>query len=1157
MKTIRSLTRILTGRTAVVAALLALALPLGAASPTAFTYQGRLKDDGVLVSGTYDLRFRLHDEETGGGNVSFYDANSVLVSALTNAPVYVTNGVFSVTLDFGSRPFTNNDVLWLGVAVRTNGSTGNYVNQSPRFKIAAVPYAVRAAVADAAVTANSLSGTVSASQVSGTLTAAQLADGAITSDKLAAGSVTSTALAAGSVGYSQLAPNALSGDLISDGVWTRDGMDEKVTVTFRRSFGSIPSVSVADSDWDVKSRSTTGFVVEHDSSFDTHLQSGGSDTYIGTHTSSAVLPDGSIGLAFYDDTENVLKYRRWDVATKTWTTKFIIGETQYGSQSYGQYCNLKVIGGKPVIAYRNLTTKRPNLAYCSDSLGDISNRWTIVTNLCATNTTTIEIGRYLTLEEVDGRPLIVSQYTNTLVANSAALIYSANFNSSNNWSHNWLSTSLAATNPKPRGVVALPGAYSRPGVAFEDQNSDNLGWIYFNGSGATTNWRNNQIIVPVDTSVNTVGAGGKAAIINGHPAISYYDTTSGDLKYAYSSTATGSAGSWTLVTVDSSNDGDLGTSLAVVGGTPAIAYHDNVDRNLRYAYSTDANGAAGTWSTKLVYSTDDAGMNPWLTEFNGGPFITSYYTNATQGKILDVFSSLSFLDRGSIYLATNGTPYDITVTAVQGVTTVKNLTSGFASVGVGTYSPAVPLHVVANVAPGSTTEPRDTNHVVIIENTNTNIGASGLAIKLRRPVDSLYGTAAWNGVSAANNYITFYKDVAEGVFTRDVDIAGRIEGISNKDLYDTLVAMGLKGSATEILTEIAASTYVGQMISFAKLGVDGLSMFDFDPGIKIETDVSDWFSYGDLPSLSINWSGFSHNWDKGELPSIKKSPVSFSTPSLKINGDKKQAFLDDIFDMGDKAKLMWDIISDGPNMAYQEAYLALEGSGVTYESGSGDYAEWLERLDHNEKMKWGEIVGVVGGKITKQTEGADQLLVISRKPIVLGNMPVPGKEKVSQKVAFMGQVPVKVTGFVAKGDYIVASGNNDGLGRPVKRESMTIEQLSKVVGVAWSEKNTVGTNYVRVAVGLRPTEMINVAQQQAKVQEALKAENVQLRSELAEMKAQMALFAASLKNVETLVASTRPANDTPPGEKSVKSAESLPATGKPAPSITKTAAAQR
>lgn len=146
--------------------------------------------------------------------------------------------------------------------------------------------------------------------------------------------------------------------------------------------------------------------------------------------------------------------------------------------------------------------------------------------------------------------------------------------------------------------------------------------------------------------------------------------------------------------------------------------------------------------------------------------------------------------------------------------------------------------------------------------------------------------------------------------------------------------------------------------------------------------------------------------------------------------------------------------------------------GVEYSSGSGDYAEWLRRQPNERVHQYGEIVGIKGGLVSLNTQDADQVMVVSRRPIVLGNAPQPHQEKYFEKIAFLGQVPVRVLGTVAVGDYIVATGNNDGLGIAVHPSKMQIKDFPKVVGVAWeSGKNKSSVNVVKTGIGLNKNDL--------------------------------------------------------------------------------------
>src|SRR5688572_20596233 len=77
---------------------LCIAASTGHAQGTAFTYQGQLIEAGNLATGIYDFRFAVYGAATGGPSVSGAPTNAIGVP--------VTNGVFTVRLDFGSVVFT-------------------------------------------------------------------------------------------------------------------------------------------------------------------------------------------------------------------------------------------------------------------------------------------------------------------------------------------------------------------------------------------------------------------------------------------------------------------------------------------------------------------------------------------------------------------------------------------------------------------------------------------------------------------------------------------------------------------------------------------------------------------------------------------------------------------------------------------------------------------------------------------------------------------------------------------------------------------------------------------------------------------------------------------------------------------------------------------
>jgi hypothetical protein len=109
-----------------------------AALGTSFTYQGQLKKDGNPVNGNCDFRFSLWD---AAGSGSPPTGGSQIGSTQTKTGVTVTDGLFTVPLDFGERAFTG-DARWLQIAVRCPAGSGSYTTLSPRQQLTPTPYAL-------------------------------------------------------------------------------------------------------------------------------------------------------------------------------------------------------------------------------------------------------------------------------------------------------------------------------------------------------------------------------------------------------------------------------------------------------------------------------------------------------------------------------------------------------------------------------------------------------------------------------------------------------------------------------------------------------------------------------------------------------------------------------------------------------------------------------------------------------------------------------------------------------------------------------------------------------------------------------------------------------------------------------------------------------
>src|SRR4051812_24138945 len=116
------------------------------AQTSTFTYQGKLTDGGSPANSVYDFTFKLYSADVGGTQVP-PSGGDVLKDDVT-----VTNGIFTVSLDFGQSPFTGaTQAYFLEIWVRPGSQTGAYTQLLPRQPITSSPYAVQTIRAQTAV----------------------------------------------------------------------------------------------------------------------------------------------------------------------------------------------------------------------------------------------------------------------------------------------------------------------------------------------------------------------------------------------------------------------------------------------------------------------------------------------------------------------------------------------------------------------------------------------------------------------------------------------------------------------------------------------------------------------------------------------------------------------------------------------------------------------------------------------------------------------------------------------------------------------------------------------------------------------------------------------------------------------------------------------
>ncbi|HEX8351802.1 MAG TPA: tail fiber domain-containing protein [Pyrinomonadaceae bacterium] len=184
---------------------------------TSFTYQGRLSDGSTPAGGVYDMKFRLYDAD---GNPQ----GSPDTVTLDNPGVQVTNGLFTVQLDFGAGAF-NGGARLLEISVRPHSADPNtpaYTTLSPRQPITSTPYAVRSITAGAADTATTATSATSAT----TATTAANFSGSLSGDVTGTQGATVVASVGGqsaaSVAGGASAANAATNSNTADAIVRRD-----------------------------------------------------------------------------------------------------------------------------------------------------------------------------------------------------------------------------------------------------------------------------------------------------------------------------------------------------------------------------------------------------------------------------------------------------------------------------------------------------------------------------------------------------------------------------------------------------------------------------------------------------------------------------------------------------------------------------------------------------------------------------------------------------------------------------------------------------------------------------------------------------------------------------------------------------------------------
>ncbi len=289
--------------------------------------------------------------------------------------------------------------------------------------------------------------------------------------------------------------------------------------------------------------------------------------FVGTWASLAVV-NGNPAICYYDASLQRIKYvRAADPAGAAWNVPVIVNT---GSVAGIQY-SMVVVDGNPAISYG--TGEDENLYYvrATEANGSAWGAPVLVDWQGNFDEPSMAI--------VDGRPAIAYS------GHGLWYVRAANATGSAWGSRVQIAAGLSDSEFHACSLRVING---NPAISYHDEVKQDLMYVRaLNTTGSA--WRTP---VALD-STGIVGFGTSLAVINGSPAVAYGDLTNSALKYIRAADASGdTASAWGLpVTVDSIGTISAGP-LMEVNGHAAISYHDSTNGDLKFIRATDASGGA-------------------------------------------------------------------------------------------------------------------------------------------------------------------------------------------------------------------------------------------------------------------------------------------------------------------------------------------------------------------------------------------------------------------------------------------------------------------------------------------------------------------------------------------------------------------------------------
>jgi hypothetical protein len=402
------------------------------------------------------------------------------------------------------------------------------------------------------------------------------------------------------------------------GTWTATSVASSGSHTSLRTIGGLPTVTYYDGGSHLQ--------LARNSAADgtgtwTSVAVDGNPAQVGFYSSLGVA-DGKPVISYQDVTNGDLKFARNGAADASGSWTVTVADSGFQSGAVGLFTSQALVAGNPAIAYYDATNG--DLRFARNSAADGSGAWDLTTVSATSN-----VGQYPSLAILsNGNPAVSFQDNGT-----ADLKYARN--SAPDGSGTWTVTTVEASGDMGRFSSLAMMANGNPAIAHYNATAGDLRFCRNNAADGSGSWTS----VTVDTGgTANVGQYASLAILGGRPAISYYDATNGDLKFARNSSSDGT-GTWTVTTIETANNVGQFASLGTINGLPAISFYDATNGDLRIARNSAADGS-GTWTVTVADSVNNVGQHSSLLR-NGNYAAIAYYDlsneslNFTRNSALD------------------------------------------------------------------------------------------------------------------------------------------------------------------------------------------------------------------------------------------------------------------------------------------------------------------------------------------------------------------------------------------------------------------------------------------------------------------------------------------------------------------------------------------